>query len=59
MLNIPAGMCIQGIHFNSSEKNQSQPTLFYVSLQIIWRPGFGLYSHHQAVLKHELRNYFT
>jgi hypothetical protein len=37
------------MYFGSSEKNQSQPTLFFALLKIAERPGFGLYSHHQAL----------
>lgn len=29
MLTIPVGVCIQGVCFNSSEKNRSHPTLFF------------------------------
>jgi hypothetical protein len=29
--------------------NQSRPTRFFALLKIAERPGFGLYSHHQAV----------
>jgi hypothetical protein len=33
----------------SHRGNQSRPTIFFALLQITERPGFGLYSHHQAV----------
>jgi hypothetical protein len=36
MLKIPVGVCIQGIYFNSSEKNHSQSTLSSALLKIIW-----------------------
>jgi hypothetical protein len=49
MWNTPVGVCMQGIYFSPSEKNQSQSTLFFALLKIIWRPGFGLYSHHPAL----------
>jgi hypothetical protein len=55
-LNIPIGACIHGIYFNSSEKNQLQPPLLSALLKIAWRPGFILYSHHQALYKQALRN---
>jgi hypothetical protein len=30
-------------------RNQSRPTLFFALLKIIERPGFDLYSHHEAL----------
>jgi hypothetical protein len=49
MLNIPGGARVQGVYFGSSEKNQSPPTLFLALFKINMRPGFGLYSHQQAL----------
>jgi hypothetical protein len=46
----------QGIYFDASERKSVTTDTFLCFIKNTERPGFGLYSHHQAVQKRALRN---